>query len=232
MGIIDELKQKTATGSESLKKTAKVMREKVNAANAATTMSAIRAMNEIWGRQTLLELMSGHVVLPDTVVNSFLNKESSRFKKINIATAGGQRIDIDALTIQGESVQLATKVISLVHNSMQSRLVLMIEKKSLPERRLLSWLLQYVSVGFLAKFFPSLDGDGMIVTIDGNQVTIDFHEKLHSLVQSRSGAIGEKVFEHMEILSIITGPGESVVNVNLHLEAGLRQALDFWKKDK
>jgi hypothetical protein len=212
MGILETQKQKVIG---KLKKAAITVNEVVAAATSENTLAVLRAMNQIWTRQTLLELMSGQVVVQDVVVNAYLNKESKRFKRIHVITMVGQSLRIEAVTTQGTAVHLSTRIKSLVHNSMQSRLVVEIEKLSLPQREIVSWLLQYTSAGFLTKFFPTMDGDGINVSFDGDLVTIDFREKLHSEIQLRCGVIGETLLDHMEIFGVTTGAGESAFKVKL-----------------
>lgn len=217
MRVVDKMKSQA-------EKVAKKVAQKMPSAET------IQAMNQIWKRQTLVELMGGHLIIPDTLVNSMLRQKVQGFKSINITTMPGQRLEIEAEKSQGNVTQVSATIKALVHNSEKSQMILHVEELKLKDEKILSFLLKWVSVGFLAEFFPVLDEEGIKLSFEGNLVTIDFREKLYASALQRIGKSGKTVIDLVEILDIATRQGESHITLKMHLDEGLQRGLKLLKE--
>ena len=158
--------------------------------NVSDAAEMIKVVQETWSLQTFNAIEQGRVAVPDDVINQSLTamlEEGGPVKKMTVTSLADNKINITALTEKTGHVVLICKVEQFKHDKDHSVIKLKALNKKLPDKPVMSWIFARVSLAMAAKITGGINpGEGLQLTLHGNEATIDFHQALY---QSRFGTV-------------------------------------------
>lgn len=171
----------------------------------------IAVLKETWDLQTFTNLEQGKVAISDDVINQSLAaaiKDNEQVKELSIASLEDHKLKITALTKKAGHVIFVCRVEQFEHNKDNSVMKLKIVDKKLPDKPMLSWIFSKVSLAMVTKLVGNVDsGNGLLVKIVGNEVTIDFHQALYSSNIGTVDILGYKPLDAMVITEAVPEKG-------------------------
>lgn len=194
--------------------------------NVADVSGFITTMQETWDLQTFENLEQGKVAVPDHVINEYLASTidgSEQVREIKIASLEDNKLRITATTAKAGRVVLVCKVEQFEHDKDHSVIKLRALDKKLPDKPLLSWIFSRVSLAMVTKITGSINpGDGLALTIHGNEATINFHQALSSSKMGQAEVFGYKPMDYLVIHESIPQNGYVIFKTNLDLPENVR----------
>jgi hypothetical protein len=154
----------------------------VAATSAASVLPQESRLTQIWNAQSLALLQKGEMSIPDTFINEFLAQQltaDSGIKAVKLTAKDENLVSIQMTTTEGKEYFLEGTFQEFRHDKDRSYFKFKITKKSRAGKSLTSWLFSHLSLGFITNIFGGVDFPaGTTVKINGNTVTVDFHDAL------------------------------------------------------
>lgn len=181
----------------------------------------VNTLQEIWDLQTFEDLQQGRVAVPDDVINDSLAAAvdgSEQVRELKITSLADNKIKIDALTQKAGHVVLICKVEQFEHDKNHSVIKLKALDKKLPDKPLLSWIFSRVSLAMVTKITGSIHpGEGVAISIRGNEATVDFHQALENSKLGQAEAFGYKPLDYLVIHDAVPENGYVIFKTSLDL---------------
>ncbi|MPM50788.1 hypothetical protein SDC9_97531 [bioreactor metagenome] len=195
-------------------------------AKVADVTGLVNTLQETWDLQTFENIEQGRVAVPDHVINEYLAEAvqgSDQVKELKITSLEDNKLRITALTPKAGHVVLVCKIEQFEHNKNHSVIKLKALDKKLPDKPLASWIFSKVSLAMVTKITGTINpGDGMAITIHGNQATLDFHQALANSKLGQAEAFGYKPIDYLVIHEAVPQNGYVVFKTNLDLPENVR----------
>lgn len=181
----------------------------------------IAVLKKAWTVQTVEQLESGAIVVPEDILNQSLAEAlppNGPVKNLKVTALGSQKIRILADTTSVGRVDMVCLVEGFEHDADHSVLKLKALEKSLPDRPLMSFIFSHVSLAMITHMAGNLDvGSGLNLSFYGNEVTIDFHEALQQSPLGQNRVLGRNLLNEVQIQGLEIQPGSFVFQTNLKL---------------
>ncbi len=193
----------------------------------------VSVLREVWDRQTVANLAQGSIAVPDDVLNQSLQQaigDSDRVKEFTLTSLDNNKIKIHLRTEAVGTVNLVCRIKQFEHDKNHSVMKLSILDKQLPDRPLLSFIFSHISMALVTKLAGPIDvGSDLALAIDGNDVTVDFHQALSRSKLATVEVMGYRLLDQVEITGATAQAGAVVFQTNLdvpqHVVDALMQAL-------
>lgn len=191
----------------------------------------IRVVRDTWDHQTLKEILEGKVYLSDAMLNEILAKritgrEDSPLSSVRLLCHGNGRMDIAAMTRNGDSLELSGTIEKFVHKGDASCLVYRVRKHSMPGHGISSWLFSQVSLSMAQRLVGRIEAPENLPTkIDHNTITVDFSKVLEESRFGQAELEGTRLLDMLEIKSAKPKEGGLEVAVDVHVSDSIKSAL-------
>ncbi len=160
-------------------------------------------LREIWDRQTVADLAQGNITVPDEVLNQSLQQalgNSDQVKEFTLTSLANNKIKIHLRTEAVGTVNLVCRIKQFEHDQNHSVMKLSILDKQLPDRPLMSFIFSHISMALVTKLAGPIDvGSDVGLAIDGNDVTVDFHQALSRSKLATVEVMGYRLLDQVEI---------------------------------
>lgn len=162
---------------------------------------AIAVVKSTWNKESLSEIISGHIAVPDEVINSALASQlgsSPQVKSLQIRSLADGRLRLEAETKKTGRIELVGTVDSFVHDGSQSYMTYTVKERELLDHGLMSWVFSRLPLAMAQNIFGKVDlGETLPMKIHHNTVTLDFQP---ALAQSE---LGQTSFMGYNLLDVI-----------------------------
>ena len=191
----------------------------------------LTVLRDTWDRETLAQIADGHLFVRDAVLNDAiaarLAAEDGSVRSIRLTSHGSGRLDISCTTSKKyKNIELSGILEEMVHTGDASYAVYRVQKKSVPNHGLVSWIFSRVSLSMVERMAGRLDvSDALPVASRGNRVTVDFHA---ALAASRLGTTefrGHRLMDMIEIERAEVREGGIMLDTKLHVPDDVRDGL-------
>ncbi|WP_346354384.1 hypothetical protein [Azotosporobacter soli] len=184
-------------------------------------------LKETWDLQTFENLQEGKVAVPDDAINQFLAdslKDQTEVSELTIASRADQTLAIHAKTKAIGRIDLICKVDLFEHNREHSLIRLKVTDKKLPDHPILSWMFARVSLAMATKLTgPIKPGHGVIVTINGNLVSVDVRQALLDSNLGQVNLFGWQPIHALSIRSATPEAGHLLLTTDLTVPENIRK---------
>lgn len=189
-------------------------------------------IKETWNRQTLIDIISGHIAVPDEEINKAIKENlEKRSKKgnltdLSLVSRKDGKIELQAVTKRLGRIELIGTIEDCVHDGNRSYITYHMEERALKDQGLLSWVVSRISLSMTVKLFGDLDvADDLPVTISGNRVTVDFSERLNKSAFAQKEYKGIRIIDMFKIEKAEPHDGYIVFKTSLEIPDSLKSSL-------
>lgn len=169
-------------------------------------------LQTIWKAQTIDGLDRGIWVIPEAAVNQYFagHAENNNVKNPVLTLLGENRMQV-AFDSQWGRVGLTCEIKRFVHNQTESYAEVYVRKKEIAGKPIITWMLNYISIGAIADLYgnPLKDVRQVDAHISGNTLKINFRPLVEKSLLNND--IGRKI----EISEITTREGALELHTNM-----------------
>lgn len=163
----------------------------------------IDVVRSTWTKESLRDIMAGHIAVPEETINAALAAKTDQDAgggSIRIHARDDGRLDVTAQTDNFGRVEFSGTIEAFVHNADESYMTYRVKEKELPEQGLLSWFFSRVSLSMAEKIVGHADlSEDLPTSISGNDVRVDFHDRLEASALGQTSVRGYKLLDVVEI---------------------------------
>ncbi|MFA6849033.1 MAG: hypothetical protein WCS30_01640 [Selenomonadaceae bacterium] len=164
---------------------------------------AIDVVKKTWDKESLRDILSGRIAVPDDVINNAIADHidgASKVTKLVIASQSDGRLKINADTKSMGRVELLGTIDEFVHDGDQSYVTYTLKKRSLLDHGTLSWIFSRISLSMAQKIVGKIDlGDELPSKTQGNTITIDYSELLNQSDLGQTAFMGYNLLDALRI---------------------------------
>ena len=164
---------------------------------------AIAVVQNTWNKESLLDILSGHISVPDEVINAAIAENltgSDQVKSLTIASQADGRLKIEAATAKVGRLELMGTVDAFVHDKEQSYVSYTVRERELPDHAMMSWIFSRISLSMAQRMVGKIDlGENLPTSIDHNTVKIDFSELLKQSALGQTSFMGYNLLDALVI---------------------------------
>jgi hypothetical protein len=186
-------------------------------------------LREVWNRQTVADLARGNITVPDEVLNQSLQQalgDSDKVQEFTLTSLANNKIKIHLRTESVGTVNLVCRIKQFEHDQNHSVMKLSILDKQLPDRPLMSFIFSHISMALVTKLAGPIDvGPDLALAIDGNDVTVDFHQALLRSKLATVEVMGYRLLDQVEITGAAAQAGGVTFQTNLNVPQQVVDAL-------
>lgn len=191
----------------------------------ANVSSVIAVLKDTWNLQTFENLQQGKVAVGDEVINRSLAaalEGSTQIKELTVASQENHTLKITALTSEVGHVVMVCRIEQFQQDKDSSFIKLKVLDKKLPDKPFVSWIFSRVSLAMVTKLVGKVEpGHGLNVQIEGNYVTVDFHQALLMSPLGNSKLFGYKPLEALTITEAVPEKGYVVFKTAVDMPEGV-----------
>ena len=200
----------------------------------------LSVVKETWNRQTLMEILSGNIAVPDEEINKLIKENLEKRKKpgnltdLTIVSRQDGRLEIQAATKRLGRIEMIGQIKECVHDGERSYITYQMQERALKDQGLLSWIVSRISLSMTAKLFGDLNfSDDLPVTIRGNRVTVDFKERLKNSSLAQKTYNGVSLLQIIKVEQAVPHDGYIVFKTSLEIPEEIKESLKgiFQKKE-
>lgn len=195
-----------------------------------SVLQTVELIRNTWDAQTLEGLLRGKVTITEEVLNSYLAyqlKGTAGADSLQVFFPDGH-VEIRSATKEWGKVVLTGNLRDLRHNPDESIMIFEVMDKKLPDKKLISWLASWVSLGFLARIFgPLAFGDGIQVQVEGNRVTAEFRDRLNKAIPHSAQIFGKPMLDAIIIQQAAVRNRAIDLSCGLEVDEGVRSILEM-----
>lgn len=189
---------------------------------------------ETWSRETLLDILSGHIAVPDEEINKAIaeniakrKKEDPNVRSLTVTSRQDGQLQINADTRSLGKIEMSGIIEECVHDGTSCWVTYRMKERSLGDQGLLSWIVSRISLSMTSKLFGGdLEfADDIPVTLKGNRLKVDFTERVQ---KSRLAAVqynGCSLLSMLRVESAVPHEGYIVFDTGMVLPDKLKEAL-------
>ena len=110
---------------------------------------AIDIIKKTWSRESLLDIMNGHIAVPDDVINEAIANRlpaDGSVKSLQVTSKSNGRLDILADTKKAGRIELSGNIDAFVHDGDQSYMTYHVRERALKDHGLMSWVFSRLSM--------------------------------------------------------------------------------------
>ena len=190
---------------------------------------AIDIIKKTWSRESLLDIMNGHIAVPDDVINEAIANRlpaDGSVKSLQVTSKSNGRLDILADTKKAGRIELSGNIDAFVHDGASSYMTYTVKERALKDHGLLSWFFTRISLTMAEKLVGHLDlGDDLPTTVKGNSVTVDYAQILQESDLGRTSIAGCNLLDALKIKSAEPHEGYVTFQTALDVPDGVRSIL-------
>lgn len=164
---------------------------------------AIAVIKSTWDKESLLAILSGHIAVPDEVINKALAEHTADSELVRSVTLTSQedgRLKVEADTTKIGRLSLTGTIDAFVHKDGAAYLDYTVKEKSLPDHKMMSWIFSRISLSMAQKFVGKVDlGDTLPTAIDHNTIHVDFQPLLQDTAFGKVSFMGYNLLDALVI---------------------------------
>ncbi|MBP1763996.1 MAG: hypothetical protein H6Q65_1054 [Firmicutes bacterium] len=176
-------------------------------------------LKEVWDAQTFVELRAGHVVVTDQVMNELLAENiagSQKITGITVTSRENGQVELAVVTPSLGRVKIIGVLEEIHHDVNSSSITFRVVNKHLLDKPMVSWIFSRLSLAMLTKLYGNpVAGTDVFVTMQGNTVTADFHDYLHTTRIGQVNLLGYCLLDEVRITGAQTRAGSIILDTNL-----------------
>jgi len=190
---------------------------------------AIEIIKKTWSRESFREILSGHIAVPDSVINEAIADRISgdgNVKSLTVTSRKNGRLDLLADTRSAGRVELSGTIDAFVHDGEHSYMTYHVRERALKDHGLMSWFFSRISLSMTERLFGHIElSDDLPTQIHGNSVTVDFHELLSQSDLGKTSLMGYSLMDMVHIAKAEPHDGYVEFQTDLQVPAEVRQML-------
>lgn len=190
---------------------------------------SLSVVKDTWNLQTFSQLQEGKVAVPDEAINDTLAKaiaDSELVKELKIESMANQQLKITAATAKSGKIEMLCQVEKFEHDKDNSVVTLKVVSKNLPERPLLSWIFSRISLSLAAKLLGDVNpGQGLKMAINGNEITVDFHQALYRSAAGGLELFGYRPLDYLAVYGATPNEGYVEFRTNMSLPENIKEIM-------
>ena len=189
----------------------------------------ISIVRQTWSAESLRDILSGHVAVPDDEINqaiaSRLSDEDS-VKSLSITSKENGRLEIHADTAKLGRIELSGTVDAFVHEGDSSYMTYTVKERALKDHGLMSWFFSRISLSMVERLSGRIElADDLPTTIKGNTVTVNFAERLKTSNLAQANYAGCNLLDALVITSAVPHDGYVEFDTELRVPDSLKELL-------
>jgi len=196
---------------------------------AADYRPVLDVVKKTWSKESLLDIMRGHIAVPDATINEAIAAridENSQVKSLKLTSRENGRLDILADTKKIGRVELSGTIDDFVHNADKSYMTYTIKERALKDHGLMSWFFSRISLSMAEKLVGHMElSEDLPTEIHGNHVTVDFHDLLRASDLGQTSFRGYNLLDMLHIENAVPHDGYVEFKTSLDLPDGLKALL-------
>lgn len=194
----------------------------------------IDIIKHTWSRESLLEILQGHIAVPDSVINEALEKRlkdsqqdgEGNVKSLSITSKSNGRMEIHADTKSIGRIELSGEIRSFVHNENESYMSYKVKERALKDHGLMSWFFSRISLSMTEKLFGKIEmPENLPTKISGNTITVDFHNLLEGSDLGTHEFMGYRLINMIEIKEAVPKDGYVDFKTEFNVPDTVKEAL-------
>lgn len=169
-------------------------------------------LQTIWKAQTIEGLDQGIWVIPEDAINQYFVRQAEQGNVKNpVLNLTGENRMLVAFDSQWGKVALTCEIKRFVHNQTESYAEVYVQKKEIAGKPIITWMLNYISIGAIADLYgnPLKDIRQVDARISGNTLKINFRPLVERSLLNND--FGKKI----EINEITTRKGALELHTNM-----------------
>lgn len=186
---------------------------------------------------TLIEIRSGKIYVPDDIVNKeisrrILGTKDNKISSIQVASTQDGKLNIIVHMTDGKNILLSGVIKTLSFNNGVGVFQYNVENHEMTGSVMASWILSSLTLGFMQKLI-GLNGvpDSIDVKMDGNNVMVDFSRILLESKLGKAEFKGIHIIELLEMQSANSVEGGTEIMVQWKGREVVKEKLKtLWKK--
>lgn len=180
--------------------------------SAAESLSPVMdVIRNTWAKETLLDIISGKVAVPDSVINEKIANSldgSEKVKSMTITSRADGRLDIHADVKGIGPVELSGTIDQCIHQHNNSYVTYTIKQSKLEDHAVLSWIFSHISLAMTEKLVGKLDfGHSLPTTVNGNTITVNYDQALGETSLGGVEIMGYSLLDALEIKDAVPHDG-------------------------
>ena len=193
------------------------------------TSTAAYILRETWSRESIAELLRGHLAVPDETINEALSHNiegNERIKSLTITSKENGRLEIHADTVRAGRIELSGEIERCVHNTDESVIEYHVRERELEDHGLASWVFSRISLSMAQRMFGKFEiSEDIPVNIHHNTVTCDFRKLLEESEAGQRSFMGHRLIDMVRIKSVTPHDGYLDFETRLDIPSDVRAAL-------
>jgi hypothetical protein len=190
---------------------------------------AIDIIKKTWSRESLLDIMNGHIAVPDDVINEAIANRlpaDGSVKSLQVTSKSNGRLDILADTKKAGRIELSGNIDAFVHDGDQSYMTYHVRERALKDHGLMSWVFSRLSMSMAERLFGRIElSDDLPTRIEGNSITVDFHTLLTQSELGQTSFMGHPLLNMVQVEKAEPHDGYVEFDTALNVPSDVRDAL-------
>lgn len=190
---------------------------------------ALQIAQSTLDRETLLDILNGHVFIPDEVLNDTIAKninEDSAVNSIKVTSSDNGQLAVDIDTKKQGLVQISGTIKEFVHEGDSSYMVYHVKQRNIANHGLMSWVFSRISMSMAMRLAGGFDvPDNLPVTIKHNDIKIDYSQVLAASKAGQVQVNGTGLIDMIEVTGATPKDGGIDLQTKLNVPDSLKSAL-------
>ena len=165
--------------------------------------SVIDVVKKTWTKESLLDILSGKISIPDDVINASIAEqidETSKVKSLTVSSQANGKLKINADTKAMGRLELTGTIDEFVHRGDTSYVKFTVKERELPDHQVMSWIFSRISLSMAQKIVGKIDlADDLKTDISHNTITVDYQDLL---LKSEIGQVSFQGYNLLDALVI------------------------------
>lgn len=188
--------------------------------------SALQVVTATMDRETLLDILNGHVFIPDDIMNDSLAKninDDSAVRSVKVKSTADGRLAVDIDTKKQGLVQVSGTIKEFVHDKDSSYMIYHVRERNIPNHGLMSWVFSRISMSMAMRIAGGFDmPENLPVTIKHNDIKIDYSQVLADSKVGQLYVNGYRVLDMIKINKATPKDGGIDLETELDVPDGMK----------